>query len=456
MWRLFQRIRLMGMPVDTAILTRAMGTVTVTVTPPRPMPILTEACPLGSTVAHTIAAGSRPVGIMNMAVTTTTAATIAGNPLVSRSKNSEPRSGDAPGLFFHATLFAMPKLPAPRKVKWGVLGVAKIARTKVIPAMRNCERAEVAAIGSRDLSKAQAAAQSLEIPKAYGSYEELLADPEIEAIYNPLPNHLHVAWSTRAARAGKHVLCEKPIALNAQECRTLMEVEKDTGVKIGEAFMVRSHPQWRRVREIVQSGGIGAPRCILSAFSYFNRDPENVRNTASWGGGALMDIGCYPIQVARFVLGAEPRRVLGLMERDPDFRIDRLTSALLEFPSTHVLFTASTQMVPFQTVELLGAHGRIRVEIPFNAPPDRPTRIFIDGTGDLFGSGVETEEFPICDQYTLQADEFSRAIRENTEVPTPLEDSLRNMLAIDALFRSAEQNSWVSLQSEMAVENHVL
>jgi predicted dehydrogenase len=323
----------------------------------------------------------------------------------------------------------------PKKVTWGILGVAKIATTKVIPAMQAGEWTEIRAIASRDLAKASEASGRLGIPKAYGSYEALLADPEIEAIYNPLPNHLHVPWSIRAAEAGKHVLCEKPVALDAAEARALMDAQRRTGVKIGEAFMVRTHPQWLRAREVARSGQIGEVRAITAAFSYFNRDAANVRNVASWGGGALMDIGCYPIQVSRFVLGEEPLRVAGLMERDPEFQTDRLTSALLEFPSAHCVFTCSTQLASYQRVLILGTKGRIEIEIPFNAPPDRPTRIYADPGG--------WEEFPVCDQYTIQGDLFSRAIREGGEVPTPLEDAVRNMAVIDAVFEAGRTGTWV-------------
>src|SRR5450432_1641379 len=206
-----------------------------------------------------------------------------------------------------------------QKVKWGILGAASIAVRKVIPGMQKGTWSEVAAIASRDLSKAKAAAGALRIEKAYGSYEELLSDPEIEAVYNPLPNHLHVPWSIRAAEAGKHVLCEKPIALTVAECRTLIVARDRTGVKIGEAFMVRTHPQWLRAREIVRSGQIGDLRAMQCAFSYFNRDPANIRNVEEWGGGTLMDIGCYPIQISRFLFGHEPLRVVGKVERDPEF-----------------------------------------------------------------------------------------------------------------------------------------
>jgi len=314
-----------------------------------------------------------------------------------------------------------------QKVLWGVLGAAKIATGKVIPAMQRGEWSEVIGIASRDLEKARRVAAELGIPKAYGSYEELLADPTVEAVYNPLPNHLHVPWSIRAAEAGKHVLCEKPIALSVAECRSLMDARGRTGVKIGEAFMVRTHPQWLRTRQIARSGAIGELRAIVAAFSYFNRDPGNIRNKADIGGGALMDIGCYPIQIARFLFGQEPVRVMGRMERDPDFGTDRLTSALIEFATGHCVFTCSTQMVPYQRVQVLGTKGRVEVEIPFNAPPDRPTRIFV---------GDRVEEFAICDQYTIQGDLFSRAVREGGEVPTPLEDSLGNMAVIESLLKA--------------------
>jgi predicted dehydrogenase len=308
--------------------------------------------------------------------------------------------------------------------------------------MQKGEWSEVTAIASRDRHKAEAAARSLGIPKAYGSYEELLRDPEIEAIYNPLPNHLHVPWTIKAAEAGKHVLSEKPLALNAEEARTLLAVRERTGVKIGEAFMVRTHPQWLRTREIVSSGEIGALRSISGFFSYFNRDGTNIRNVAEWGGGGLMDIGCYPITTSRFIFCEEPSRVVGVIERDPEMKVDRLTSAILDFPSGQSIFTCSTQLVPYQRMQIFGTKGRIEVEIPFNAPNDRPSRIFVDKGSDLFGGGLRTEEFATCDQYTIQGDVFSRAIREGGEVPVPIEDAIKNMSVIDAIFRSAESGQW--------------
>jgi predicted dehydrogenase len=328
------------------------------------------------------------------------------------------------------------------KVRWGVLGVASIARRKVIPAMQRGAWSTIAAIASRDLAKAQTAAATLNIPKAYGSYEALLADPEIDAIYNPLPNDLHVPWSIKAAEAGKHVLCEKPLALNAASARELMAVRDETGVKIGEAFMVRTHPQWLRTREMIREGRIGELRTILCHFSFFNRDPHNPRNKAGMGGGALMDIGCYPVNLSRFIFGEEPRRVCASMEIDPDFGTDRLTSAILEYGSGQVVFSCSTQENYFQTMIFVGTKGRLTVEIPFNAPNDRPCRILIDDGRDLFGGGATVETIPTCDQYTVQGDTFSRAIREGGEVPVPLEDAINNMRVIDAITRAAEFGRW--------------
>jgi predicted dehydrogenase len=330
-----------------------------------------------------------------------------------------------------------------KKIRWGVLGAAKIARTKVIPAMQRAEEGEVTGLASRSLETARAAASSLGIPKAYGSYEELLADPDIDAVYIPLPNHLHVPWSIKAAEAGKHVLCEKPIALSAEEARTLVAARDRTGVIIQEAFMVRTHPQWRAVREEVRGGRLGELRAIQMAFSYFNRDPQNVRNQAGIGGGGLMDIGCYPIVLSRFLFEAEPVRVIASMDRDPEFGTDRLTSALLEFPRGQSVFTCSTQLVPYQRTQVLGTRGRIEVEIPVNAPPDQPCRILFDDGRDALGTGIESRSFAVCDQYALQADEMSRAIGEGGAAPLiPLEDSVANMMVIDALMRSAQSGKW--------------
>jgi predicted dehydrogenase len=328
------------------------------------------------------------------------------------------------------------------KLRWGVLSTANIGLKKVIPGMQKGRLTTIAAIASRDLGKAREAAKALDIPTAYGSYEELLADPNIDAIYNPLPNQFHVPWTIRAAEAGKHVLCEKPLSLTVAEAETLLEVRARTGVKIGEAFMIRSYPQWLRLRELLDERRIGELRSIAGVFSYFNNDPANIRNQVEAGGGALMDIGCYLIHASRYAFGQQPSRVVGLIDRDPATHIDRLTSAILDFAGGQSIFTCSTQMVPDQRIHFFGTTGRMEIEIPFNAPPDRPTRLFIDTTGDLFGGGITTEEFPVCDQYTLQGDAFSKAVLGNTEVPVSLEDAIGNMAVIEGVFKSAASGRW--------------
>lgn len=325
----------------------------------------------------------------------------------------------------------------PNKVRWGILSTANVAVKKVIPAMQKSDWVEVIAIASRDARKAEEVARALGIPKAYGSYEELLADPGIEAIYNPLPNHLHVPWSVKAAEAGKHILCEKPVSLTVAEAMTLLAVQRGTGVIIAEAFAVRNHPQWLRVRELVTTGRIGALRSIQGCFSYFNTDPANIRNILEFGGGSLMDIGCYPINISRFLFGEEPLRVSGMIDRDPKLKVDRLTSAMLEFPSGHLLLTCSTQLVYHQRMQLIGTEGRIEIAIPFTPPNDRPGRILID-----HGRDPITEICPPCNQFTIQAEVFSRAVREGADVPVPLSDAIKNMAAIEAIFRSAKSGRW--------------
>ena len=329
-----------------------------------------------------------------------------------------------------------------RKVRWGVLGAARIAINRVVPAMQQGEHSEIVGIASRDRGKAEDTARLLGVPKAYGSYEEMLADPEIEAVYNPLPNHLHVPWTIRAAEAGKHVLCEKPIGLNAGEVRELIAARDRTGVTIGEAFMVQTHPQWVRTVELVRSGRIGKLRFAMGSFGYFRMEPENVRNIREYGGGGLLDIGCYPIKTSRMVFGEEPVRVAATLVRDPDFGTDMLTSAILEYPSGHCVFACSTQVVLHQSMQFFGTTGRIELEVPYNAAPGGTSRIRIDDGRDVFGSGITVEVFAPCDQYTIQGDLFSRAIREGRAPAVPLEDSLRNMAVIDAVFRSAESGNW--------------
>ena len=329
-----------------------------------------------------------------------------------------------------------------RKVSWGMLGAARIGVEKVVPALQRGEASRVDAIASRALAKARRAAAALGVAKAYGSYEELLADPAIEAIYNPLPNELHVPWTIRALEAGKHVLCEKPIALDAAEASALIEARRRSGKLVAEAFMVRFHPQWRRAREIARSGAIGTPRAIQTFFSYSLTDAGDIRNRPP-GGGGLYDIGCYAISTARYVFSAEPTGVVAALDVDPAFGTDRLTSALIEFPGgRHLTFACATQLSAHQRVTIVGETGRVEIAIPFNAPPDRPTRITIDSGADLVGGGARVEEFPPCDQYTLQGDAFSRAILGEASLEFPIEDAIANMRVIDAAFRSARGGGW--------------
>lgn len=321
-----------------------------------------------------------------------------------------------------------------------MLGAAKIAREKVIPAMQQGTHCDVAAIASRDPERAAAAALDRGIEKSFGSYEELLEAPDIDAVYIPLPNHLHVPWAVKALDAGKHVLCEKPIGLSASEARKLAEAaETNRHLKVMEAFMYRHHPQWQRAKKIVDEGQIGDLRTINSIFAYYNDDPANVRNQADIGGGGLMDIGCYCISLARFLFGAEPRRVTGIMDVDPDLRVDRLTSGVLEFGGGTSTFTCATQLTPHQRVHIFGTTGKIEIEIPFNAPQGESTRIHVT-TGDH--SAVIT--LPPSDQYTIQGDLFARAVLERTPVPVPLEDAVSNMHVIDAIRESAASGTWIS------------
>jgi predicted dehydrogenase len=324
-----------------------------------------------------------------------------------------------------------------KPVKWGIISTADIGVAKVIPGMLKSKDIEIVAISSRKKKTAQEWAGKLGIPKAYGSYEEMLADPEIEAVYNPLPNHLHVPLTLQAAKAGKHVLCEKPIAITAKEA---MQLKKIRNVFVAEAFMVRHATQWLAARDLVKKKKIGDVRAIQVMFSYFNRDPKNVRNMADIGGGGLLDIGCYPITVSRFIFDAEPKRVTGCFERDPKFKTDRLASGLADFGEGRQLsFTVSTQLSPYQRVNIMGTKGRIEIEIPFNAPPDKPNRYFLQGMEMNVG---EWTELPVSDQYQLQAEAFGRVIAKKQKPFWGVEDAIQNMKILDAFFRSEKSGKW--------------
>jgi predicted dehydrogenase len=326
------------------------------------------------------------------------------------------------------------------KLRWGILSTARIGVDKVIPAMQRAANCEVVAIASRDATRGQAVAEKLAIPTAHDSYEKLLADPNVQAIYNPLPNHLHVPWSIAALEAVKHVLCEKPIGLSANEGQLLVDASRRfPRLKVMEAFMYRHHPQWQTARRLVGEGKIGALRTIQTFFSYYNDDAANIRNQAEIGGGGMADIGCYCISLARFLFDAEPRRVVGIVEYDPEFKTDRIASGILEFASGTSTFTCSTQLAPYQRVNILGTAGRIEIDIPFNAPPNRPCTMRLQ-TGDR----TDEISLPVCDQYTIQGELFARAVLDDTAVPTPIEDAVANMRVIEAIIASARTGAWVS------------
>ncbi|TWU20373.1 Gfo/Idh/MocA family protein [Bythopirellula polymerisocia] len=326
-----------------------------------------------------------------------------------------------------------------QRVRWGILSTAKIGTQKVIPGLQRSELCEVLAIASRNRDTAAESATDLAIPRAYGSYEALLTDPDIDAVYIPLPNHLHVPWSIRAIEAGKHVLCEKPIGLSSVEGEQLLAAAAEhPHLKVMEAFMYRHHPQWQKAKQLVDDGEIGVLRAIQATFSYFNVDPANIRNDADIGGGGLMDIGCYCISLARFLFVGEPQKVCGILEHDPNFKTDCLASAILDFGTGLASFVCSTQLVPYQRVNVLGTEARVEIEIPFNAPPDRPCRIWHEKNGET----VEIE-FPICDQYTIQGDLFASSILNDSPVPTPLADAVANMRVIEAIKTSASSRRWV-------------
>jgi predicted dehydrogenase len=336
---------------------------------------------------------------------------------------------------------------ADKKVRWGIISTANIGTQKVIPAIMKSPHPEVVALASRDLARAHTALSHLGLrssARAYGSYEELFADPNIDAIYNPVPNHLHVPLTLAAAKAGKHVLCEKPIAMNAKEAEELRQIPK--GIVFYEAFMVRFHPQWHRAREIVRSGELGEVRAVRAIFSYFNTDASNVRNQADIGGGGIMDIGCYPITGSRFMFESEPVRAVALVDRDPNFKTDRLASVILDYGyGRQASFICSTQLVGHQSIEVIGTKGRVEIKIPFNAPPDTPTAIEIDAGAALGGTLARREIIRPVDQYTEQAEAFALAVLGEKPLPYGVEDSILNMKIIDAIFASEKSGGWANV-----------
>lgn len=321
------------------------------------------------------------------------------------------------------------------KVRWGVLSTADIGMSKVTPAIQQAENCDVVAIASRDAERAAQAATVLGIPQSYGTYEELLEAGDIDAVYIPLPNNLHAEWTMKAAAAGKHVLCEKPLALSAAQAAEMAQACEEAGVKLSEAFMYRHHPTWVEAVRLVRDGSIGDLQGVQSWFSYFNDDPNNIRNRLENGGGALMDVGCYNINASRILFDAEPVAIDSSVRRDPVMGIDTLTSALLEFPGGgQATFTCSIRAEDSQKVHIVGSEGRIEIEIPFNIPPDRETRIFVIAGGDPpVAPDTETKVFAPADQYTIQASLFAQAIIDNTDVVVPVTDAVDNMKVIETI-----------------------
>jgi predicted dehydrogenase len=324
-----------------------------------------------------------------------------------------------------------------KPVVWGILSVSTHYTLRVQTNLRKSPLVEMRAIASRSREKAAAAAQFLGIPKSYGSYEELLADREIEAVYIPLPNHMHAEWVRKAADAGKHVLCEKPFALNARDAEQAIHHAESKGVLVMEALMYRLHPQWKRAREIVAAGEIGDLHAIHTVFTYMLKDPTNIRNILEAGGGAIPDVGFYAVSSARFLMGKEPLRVLSLVHRDPRLKTDVLSSGILDFGTARSIFTVATQTHPSQRVDAIGSGGVLTVHLPFNAYPDVPLQVTVSN-----GVGTRTIDTPATDQYVELFESFSRVVREGGSVPTPPQDAIDNMKVLDALFRSEKSAAW--------------
>jgi predicted dehydrogenase len=327
------------------------------------------------------------------------------------------------------------------QLRWGILSTADIGRQKVIPAIRKAANCRIVAIASRDAERAQAVAAELNIPRAHGSYEALLADPDVDAVYIPLPNHLHPEWAVAAVQAGNHVLCEKPLAMTAAEAERMIAAADEAGVKLMEAFMYRLHPSWVALREVVASGRLGEVVAIQSWFSYYNDDATNIRNMVAAGGGALYDIGCYQVNLSRMLFGSEPTRVQASIRRDQQVGVDIVTSAILDFAGGGMSsLTCSIRAEDDQRVHVYGTRGHASIWIPFNIPPDRPTKVFVNTGGDPpVAPNVETLTFDTADPYTIEFEQFAAAVLEDRPVPYPPADAVANLRVIERIFDAAER-----------------
>ncbi|SMO60694.1 Predicted dehydrogenase [Saccharicrinis carchari] len=326
------------------------------------------------------------------------------------------------------------------RLKIGVLSVSNHLLKRIVLPLKNTKYCKIYGIASRNPKKAEAFAQKFDIEKVYADYQELIEDPIIDFVYIPLPNHLHLEWVVKAAEAGKHILCEKPIALNAQEAMQCIEAAQKNKVQLMEAFMYKFHPLWIYAKEVITTNQIGRIMYIHTSFAYHNPAPDNIRNIKEFGGGALMDIGCYAISSSRFLLDAEPQRVMAIHQQHPEFKTDTLGSAIMDYDGRHASYTVSTLSQANQGVDIVGSSGRIRIPVPFNTYVDTPSEIIINTA-----QGERSVSFAVCDQYGLMFDAFSECLIKKMPLPIEPTDVLNNMKVIDAVFKSAQSQQWERL-----------
>lgn len=329
-----------------------------------------------------------------------------------------------------------------KPVRWGIIGIGKHFISRVLLPLTQSEDVDLSAVASRSENKAKETAEKYGIEKYYGSYDALLADPTIEAVFITLPNHMHLDWIKKAADAGKHILCEKPITLNAEDARAAATYTAEKNVLLMEAFMYRFHPQWIHAKDLIRTESIGTLQTVHTSFSYNNPDPKNIRNIKEYGGGALYDIGCYAVSTARYLFGREPARVISLINRHDEFETDILSSGILDFGDARSTFTVGTMMFPDQSVSAHCTGGRLKIHIPFNTFPDVPANVTV-----INGVGTRELSFGPADQYGLEFEHFSQTIRNGGKAPTPIDDAISNMAVLDALFRSGETGNWETVQT---------
>ena len=328
-----------------------------------------------------------------------------------------------------------------KKLKIGVLGVSNHLIKRIILPLQETNNCFIYGIASRNSEKAISASRQYNIPKYYESYDDLLSDKDIDIVYIPLPNHLHAEWIKKSADAGKHVLCEKPLCMNAKESEDAISYVDKKGIKLMEAFMYKFHPLWIHVKNIIDTKQIGDITYIHTSFSYNNPSKTNIRNIKEYGGGAMMDIGCYAVSVPRFLLGREPEKTVSLINRHPDFGTDILSSAIMDFGTSRSTFTVGTLSDAHQRVEITGTAGKITIPIPFNTFVDVRSTITITNS-----IGERTVEFAPADQYGIMFDVFAKTVINDHPVPVNAMDALLNQKVVDAIFRSGESDAWEKIQ----------